>query len=270
MLLNKLRRLFESEAPQIHRKPSTRRYSSAISPAHPTPPSISHHLSNHARRAIPVAQAKPVVQSNELTTADTQEEAQQYLARVQEKIGKLAEEFASGMINREQFQELYDHYQREIRTIETWMDMAPQSDAWRDASSEGKSIVIRKQYMARILGYAVYKNDSGMPIATIGKFEVDAALYVPMLSSYRSAAWEIFGAGMRSLQIENGRWLCFVPGESTTLMALFSTEPASKQLKSLDQMHRLFERANRHLLSNPVIDPNTLVLPHQSFVGHKR
>ncbi len=270
MLLNKLRRLFESEAPQIHHKPPLRQYPSAISPAHPTPPSISHRISNPIGRAIPVTQAKPVARTNELTTTDTQEEAHEYLARVQGKIGKLAEEFASGMINREQFQELYDHYQREIRTIETWMDLAPQSDAWRDASSEGRSIVIRKQHMARILGYAVYKNDSGMPVATIGKFEVDAALYVPMLSSYRSAAWEIFGAGMRSLQIENGRWLCFVPGESTTLMALFSTEPATKQLKSLDQIHRLFERANRHMLSSPVIDANALVLPHQSFVGHKR
>ncbi|HEY42514.1 MAG TPA: hypothetical protein G4O11_00845 [Anaerolineae bacterium] len=204
------------------------------------------------------------------SVSDPQEDAHIYIAKVQRKINKLAEEFASGLINREQFQELYDHYQKELRTIETWMDVAPESNAWRDARTEGRSVVIRRQHMARILGYAIYKNDSGMPIATIGRFEFGAALVVPMLSSYRSAAREIFGAGMRSSQIENGRWLCFVPGEITTLIALFSIEPAAKQLNSLDQVHQLFERANRNLLKNRIINPNALVLPHQSFVGNKR
>ena len=72
---------------------------------------------------------------------------------------------------------------------------------------------------------------------------------------------------MRSSQIEGGRWLCFVPGEFTTLMALFSTSPASQQMESLEDLHRLFERANRNLLGGGLVDPNDLVFPHAFFLG---
>jgi hypothetical protein len=200
------------------------------------------------------------------TSEDPEENAQVYIERVRKKMSKLAEEFATGMINREQFQELFDHYQKEMRTIETWLDTWPGSDAWRKARTEGKSVAIRRRHQARVIGYAIYKNDSGMPIATIGEFELDAALIVPMLSSYRSATREIFGAGMRSTQIENGNWLCFVPGELTTLMTLYTTEPSANQLSKLDDLHRLFERANRNFLNEDVVDASNLALPHKSLL----
>lgn len=209
------------------------------------------------------SQSKP--QNSE--SDDPIQQAEEYLARVQEKINRLAEEFATGKINRDQFQELFTHYQRERRTIESWVEVAPESEAWQKATTEGMSVVIRKQHRARILGYSIYSNESGMPIVTVGRFEVDAALVVPMLSSYRSATEEIFGAGMRSSEIENGRWLCFVPGKISTMMSIFSTEPAPKQMDSLNELHKLFERANRHLLSQPVVDPDSLVLPHQAVLA---
>jgi hypothetical protein len=197
----------------------------------------------------------------------TPHQAQVYLERVQSKINKLAEEFAAGTINRSQFQELYDHYRREQQTVRRWLEIAPGSDAWKEATTEGKSVIIRADHVAKVLGYAVYENTSGMPLNTIGQFEVAPELVVPMLSSYRAATREIFGAGMRSSEIEGGRWLCFVPGEYTTLMALFSTSPASRQLESLEDLHRLFEKANRNLLSGGWVDPNELVFPHAYFLG---
>ncbi len=45
-------------------------------------------------------------------------EAHAYLDRVEAKIARLAEDFAAGTINRTQFQEMYTHYRREIRTVE--------------------------------------------------------------------------------------------------------------------------------------------------------
>jgi hypothetical protein len=88
-----------------------------------------------------------------------------------------------------------------------------------------------------------------------------------MLSSYRAATREIFGAGMRSSQIEGGKWLCFVPGKFTTLMALFSITPSARQMVTLEELHRLFERANRNLLDRTMIDPSELVFPHTYFLG---
>jgi hypothetical protein len=197
----------------------------------------------------------------------TLEESQAYLGKVQEKINKLAEEFAAGAINRGQFQELYDHYRREQQTVKRWIEMDPKSEAWKELTTEGKSVVIRQQYTAKVMGYAIYENESGMPLSTIGEFEVEPDLFVPMLSSYRAATQEIFGAGMSSTEIEGGRRLSFVPGEFTTLMALFSSDPAPKQMDSLEELHLLFERANRTLLSQESVDPDELVFPHSYFLG---
>jgi hypothetical protein len=194
-------------------------------------------------------------------------EAVQYLERVRAKMSRLAEEFAAGSINRAQFQELFQHYQNERRTIETWLEQARDSESWKKAATEGKSVIIRRQHQAAVLGYAVYENDSGIPLNTIGEFEIDSALAIPMLSSYRSATQEIFGASMRSTEIEGGRWACFVSGQYTTLMSLFNTEPAAKQLDALEELHALFEQANRPYLQTPPADPERLVFPHSLFLG---
>jgi hypothetical protein len=199
--------------------------------------------------------------------AASEERPEVYLARVQAKINRLAEEFAAGMINQVQFQELFDHYRREKQTVQRWLEIAPESDAWKESTTEGKSVIIRAGHEAKVLGYAIYENDSGMPLNTIGQFELEPELVVPMLSSYRAATREIFGAGMRSSEIEGGRWLCFVPGEFTTLMALLSTSPASRQLESMEDLHRLFEKANRNLLGGELVDPSELVFPHAFFLG---
>jgi hypothetical protein len=208
--------------------------------------------------------ASPLPQPSELSSFN---EALGYLDKVQDKINKLAEEFAGGTINRAQFNELFDHYRHEQLMVKQWIDLYPESDAWKEATTEGKSVIIRAEHKAKVIGYAVYENESGMPLNTIGQFEVEAELAIPMLSSYRAATKEIFGAGMRSSEIEGGRWLCYMPGEFTTLMALFSTEPASAQLDAMENLHRLFERANRTLLSKQIVDPNELVFPHTYFLG---
>lgn len=193
--------------------------------------------------------------------------AQQFLDKLQEKIGRLADDFANGTINRQQFQQLYAHYQREMRAVETLIETDQGQSEWGDAFQEGESVLIRQQHAAKAKGYAIYENNSGMPLSTLGNFEVDPALFVPMLSSFRSATAEIFGGGLQATAIEGGRWLCFVPGQYTTLMALFSAEPANRQLNFLEQLHQLFEKANRALLAKPPVDASNLVFPHEHFLG---
>lgn len=227
---------------------------------------------SQARKPAAPVQTQPGAAAREAEPGEPSalDDPQAYLERVQNKINGLAEEFAAGSMNRAQFQELYDHYRREQQTVKRYLEMAPNSDEWKAATTEGKSVLIRQQNVAKVLGYAVYDNESGMPLNTIGEFEIEAELAIPMLSSYRAAAKEIFGAGMRSNEIEGGRWLGFMPGEYTTLMALFSTNPASQQLESLEELHLLFERANRTLLSNPPVDPDELVFPHKYFLGRRQ
>jgi hypothetical protein len=187
-----------------------------------------------------------------------------YLARVQEKTNRLAEEFAQGIVNRAQFISLFEHYQKERQTIERMLEISPED--WRQAATEGKSMVIRQEHSACALGFAIYENASGMPIATLGTFDLDPALMVPMLSSYREATREMFGSRLRSTQIENGRWVCFVSGQLTTMIALFNTEPAARQSHNLQDMQDYFEKANRPRLTAQPIQTDGLVFPQEYYL----
>lgn len=192
-------------------------------------------------------------------------EAEDYLDKVQSKITKLAGDFAQGDINQDQFQELYSHYQREIRMIQTVLDTAPEN--WEEAVTEGESLLIRRRHQAKALAFAIYVNQTGLPLKTLGQFEVDSEIVISMIASYRSATQEIFGAGMRSTEIANGEWVIFVPGEITTLISLFSNEPAAKQMEFVEELHRLFEQANRPYLSADEIEVGSLLFPHEYFLG---
>ncbi len=198
-------------------------------------------------------------------SASTSEEARAYLDKVHKKIDKLVSDFAKRKINTDQFRELYGHYQLEIRRIEAVLTVWP--DLWKDAAREGESLVIRNQYRATAQAYAIYENDSGLPLVTLGRFTLDPALVVPMLSSYHSATREIFGAGMRLTEIEGGRRLCFVQGKYTTLLAIFNNEPVPGQLDYLDELHRHFETANQPILASKPVDVGKLFFPHQYFLG---
>jgi hypothetical protein len=194
--------------------------------------------------------------------------ARTYLKQVQQKIDKLVADFAHHKINSAQFQELYSHYQLELRRVEAVASVWPEH--WQEAAREGQSLVIRNRHRATAQAYAIYENDSGLPLATLGQFTLDPALVIPMLSSYHSATKEIFGAGMRLTEIEGGQRLCFVQGEYTTLLAIFKNEPIPGQLEYLDKLHRHFEGANRPVLTRKPIEADQLIFPHQYFLGQWR
>jgi hypothetical protein len=202
--------------------------------------------------------------------ADPLREALAFLETTQAKVDRLAADFNAGTINGAQFRNLYAHYQRQIQSVESLIETAPSSADWKGLVPEGESILIRRKHSAKAVGYAIFENESGMPISTLGQFELDPALLVPMLASYRSAAKEAFGAGTRSTEMEDGRWLCFVPGEYTTMLALFTADPAGKQLQFLRQLHRQFEQANRRHLAHPPVEAGDLLYPHEYYLGQWR
>ena len=204
-------------------------------------------------------------QSSSIEDPTQQNPSASLLQTLQAKMRKLVDDFASGQINRTQFHGLYDRYQRQITQILYLSAGTPDLEYITNEGSED-TFHIKKRLTAKVLGFSIYDNQSGLPIETIGEFVVDTALLVPMLSSYRAATREIFKAGMRSTVMENDQWLCFVPGNFTTLIALFSLEPSSLQLGTVERMHRDFEDANRAALETSKIDPSLLAYPFLTFV----
>lgn len=71
---------------------------------------------------------------------------------------------------------------------------------------------------------------------------------------------------MKKINLEN--WVCVVPGEKTTTIAIFSAEPATKQIKTLVDLQLIFETANRNILNQQPIPHTLLVIPHNFYI-HK-
>ncbi|MCD4684345.1 MAG: hypothetical protein K8S97_00225 [Anaerolineae bacterium] len=200
--------------------------------------------------------------------ADIQQ-GQAFIAEVHRKMNQVVQEFAGGQINRTQFHHLYDRYQRQIMRVTQLMTETDPGN-WQKAIKETEdTILIKKRLTAKAIGMSVYYNKSGMPLETLGEFAIEADLIIPMLSSYRSAAAEIFRAGMRSTVMENGQWLCFVPGDFTTLIVLFSLEPSDNQMAMIERMHQDFEKANQAALEAGHVDPSKLAYPFYSFVQRR-
>lgn len=183
-----------------------------------------------------------------------------HIAETHKKMTRLAQEFAQGDINRTQFQHLYDRYQRQIMTI-AQLIAESEPALWVDAVNDEteSTLLIKQSLSAKIIGYSIYNNDNGMPIETEGDFSLEPELIVPMLSSYRSATAEIFQANVNSTQLDNGRWLYFMGGQQTTLIILFSLEPAANQLPSIQQAHQDYEITNEALLATAHISGKVAV-----------
>ena len=175
-------------------------------------------------------------------------EARAFVANVRAKMAALAEDFALGKINRQQFETIYVHYREQRQTVEALI-ASMSGGAWRRAVNEGKTSFLMQQAMAQILSYALYDNQSSILLASAGQFRIDPALVVPMLSSYRSVTAEIFGGSITSSEIEGGHWLSFVPGRYTTFIVVFSLEPARSQLTMIQDLHHDFEVADAEWLA---------------------
>jgi hypothetical protein len=204
------------------------------------------------RQLMSSQQAKPLDASQDEKVGDTGNDADkegwQYINHVRGKLDKLVEDFAKGRVNQAQFEELYSHYQEERKVIERLMTSRPSSDAWRLAVTEGQSVNIRRRLAARVLGYAVYDNYDEMPLRVYGEFaSLNEKWVAPLLEKVRSN--KLFTVGSFGTGSEGASCLCAVSGQFTTLLVLFTTEPARIQLQSLEDLHSHFEQANHRALS---------------------
>jgi hypothetical protein len=190
------------------------------------------------------------------TTADPSTD--RYLQELEAKLDRTVQDLADGLINRAQFENLYRHYQNQRRMVQGLV--AEGSGQVPASLTAGESMIIRQRYAAKVLAYAVYDNESSVPLHTIGNFPVDSDLVVGFLSGFRSAAAEILGAGAAKAEAEDGKVLCYVPGKHTTLIVLYSSNPAEIDVQSLRQTHLHFETINAGLLEQRPVPTDRLLL----------
>lgn len=172
--------------------------------------------------------------------------ARAYQAELQQKMTALAEDFSLGKINRRQFEAVYTHYREQRQIIDALINSL-NLDAWRKAISAGHTGLLLSRNAAQLLGYALYDRATRQALAMSPRFKVDAALVMPIITAHQ-AARDVTTRIITS-EIDGGRWLCFVPGQACTLVALFSVEPARAQLQLLQDVHHDFELANAKRLA---------------------
>jgi hypothetical protein len=182
--------------------------------------------------------------------------AEQRLQELEAKLDRTVQDLADGLINRAQFENLYRHYQNQRRVLH---GLLSEGGGQMPASlATGESMIIRQKYAAKVLAYAVYDNESGVPLHTVGDFPLDSDLVVGFLSGFRSAAAEILGAGAAKAEAEDGKVLCYVPGQHCTLIVLYSSDPAEIDVRSLRHTHLHFEELNAGLLKQRPIPAGDL------------
>jgi hypothetical protein len=243
-------------------QPTPRARGAQKTPASPTT-SAAAPQSTQSKPAAPAVRKPPAVPRKlTLDNFKTPGAAHRFLERLRAKTTQVVQDFSEGQINQRQFQVVYSHYQRQRAAVEKALIEMPGSGAWRAAAVEGHTSFLRQQHAAQVLSYAIYDTSSGLPLTHVGEFIVDDALLVPMLSTFRSSTQELFGAGMKRIELEGGRYLCYVPGRYTTLIAIFSAEPATMQLQTIEDLHRDFEIVNHMNLASGNTSKLALTFTH--------
>jgi hypothetical protein len=172
--------------------------------------------------------------------------ARAYQTELQHKMTALAEDFSLGKINRRQFEAVYTHYREQRQIIDALINSL-NVDAWRKAISEGHTGLLLSHNAAQLLGYALYDRVARQPLAASPHFKVDPTQIAPFIAAWQAA--HDVSIRISTSEIDTGRWLCFVPGQACTLVALFSVEPARAQLQLLQDLHHDFELANARRLA---------------------
>jgi hypothetical protein len=175
----------------------------------------------------------------------------------------LVDEFAKGEISREQFQKIYEHYQRQVT-------MAAQMVAEADGSllselTPGETIAIRKHLTAKARAMAIYYHATGTMLESIGEFNIPASALTPTLRNFRALMQRGVEVEPRA-QLMDSQWVLFVPGKYSTAVMLFSNEPAARQIEIINDMHRDFELANDLALKSGQADGSKLAYTFLSIV----
>jgi hypothetical protein len=193
-------------------------------------------------------------------------EASRFLEKYRDKIKALSERFASGQINRQQFEALFAHYQANIERIERITKEKPGTEDWKQAIAEGHSILLQRAHQARLTGYTIFLKNGNL-IRNTGNNEIDPARMLSFDSEDKARKSPFFA---KCVPYEMGKkmvWLCFIYGECSLAVMTLSHEAAQVQLERLIELHEIFENANRNRLVENQADWEILVYPQEFFLN---
>lgn len=181
------------------------------------------------------------------------------------KMERLVDEYATGKINRVQFNALYSRYNEQRSIIEKIVERNPQSDAWKQVvGNRGQTGFLRAHFEAQAVLYAIYMRGELAPLVSGGRRAPDENMVRPLLAGL----WKMQNrppSGLGRKTLSNGEWLILALGEHSTTIVVFSLEPSNGQAVYVRDLHGDFEKANRLAIARGTLNPERLVFPQRAL-----
>ncbi|MBW7878369.1 MAG: hypothetical protein IT298_11190 [Chloroflexi bacterium] len=175
-------------------------------------------------------------QNNRKTPLDPR----QTLDHIRQKMETLAGDFAEGKINKDQFNAVYHHYAQQMEIVQRLIEKDPQSDAWRKAAAPGVTEFLKEEFRPGVTLCATLRLKEDKPLYIEGKVTPDVARAIYSAFKTLRASGKI---GLVSREIVNG-WLVAFVGDLAVTLVVFTGEPTTEQVRRVEDIHRVFERAN--------------------------
>lgn len=198
----------------------------------------------------------------------TLDRAQSLKMQVIDKIQRLLNEFATGQLNRDQFNVLYERYSAQLALAQQVLESGNMT-LMTNAKDTQSTLALRQEYMGKALGMVIYQNKTGVSIETLGDFDVSAFVISPVLNDFSLLMEAHKTIEPRVEKLEDKRWLLFTGGRYTTVVTLFRNEPSPNQRREIERLHSDFETANEALLEKGTLDSRKMAYPFIVFVQKK-
>lgn len=187
------------------------------------------------------------------------------LGNLRIKMEGVARDYASGKLNRAQFNAIYGRYDEQRKIIERLLERDPENDAWQHVAEPGHTQFLLSHFQARPLYYIIYRLDMPTPLMMGGKHQPDMRHIEPALRALGKMPNRP-RAGLARKSMGNGQWLVMALGEYAVTMVMFMLEPSTLQLNRVRDLHADFERANRTALERGTKSFDRMVFPQRALV----
>jgi len=169
-----------------------------------------------------------------------QHDPQQTLDHIRQKMETLAGDFAEGKINKDQFNAVYHHYAQQMEVVQKLIEKNPDSDAWKKAAAPGVTEFLKEEFRPEVKLCAMLKLGEDQPLYIDGKVQPETAK--ALYSEFKSLKLTST-KGLFRREITNG-WMVVAVGELSVTLVVYSGEPSVEQTRRIEDIHRVFERAN--------------------------
>lgn len=186
------------------------------------------------------------------------------LDQIRNKLENATREYSAGKLNAVQFNAIYRHYMEKRTIIEKLLERNPDTDAWRAAASQGKTLFLRDKFEARPLYFVVFRRGDKQPLHSEGKLPTRAAEQVHNMMKllWRMEEWK---TGLARKSLGDGLWLLLMVGQQSLTIIIFFFQPSTLQINLIRDLHTDFERANSKLLERG-LPPERMVFPQRSLL----